>query len=189
MPIIGELFRLQGFINLHSSIRETPDEFWDDDRRCVRLACDRPLMETCARVRRDAHSLTHAPTHTRTHAHPHKQFLLIHGHGRARAPTFNAHGVRAMGNRLRLTVATSSSTAAGGMAALHSLRPELATRHNMLQPWCNMLQHSGPCGGFLQHSATQVRPSGPKLRFLIARDFGVHIRSQRSAAQRSVCAV
>jgi hypothetical protein len=65
MPIIGELFRLQGFINLHSSIRETPDEFWDDDRRCVRLACDRPLMETCARVRCDAHSLTHAPTHAR----------------------------------------------------------------------------------------------------------------------------
>jgi hypothetical protein len=69
MPIIGELFRLQGFINLHSSIRETPDEFWDDDRRWA------------PRSRRPVGG-THTGLQLATHPQPMRRATCL-GHGRA----------------------------------------------------------------------------------------------------------
>jgi hypothetical protein len=69
MPIIGELFRLQGFINLHSSIRETPDEFWDDDRRWAPHS-RRPVGGT------------HTGLQLLTHPQPMRRATCL-GHGRA----------------------------------------------------------------------------------------------------------
>ena len=164
------------------------------------LACDCPLMEACARVRRDAHSLTRARTHARTHARTPTRTRVgarIHTSHPYSFTDMDAHALP----HSNLQCPWCPGDAPPASAHCGHLKQHCGGRHGRAtQPpagACNPAQHVATTG---QHVATQqamwrlvatqcnaVRPSGPKLRFLIARDFGVHRLA--SAAQRSVCAL